>query len=335
MSDVEAGYQGVEPGDLVFHALDGFAGAIGVSDSRGKCTPVYHVCDAPLGDDLRFVAYSLRAMGTTGFLALQAGTVRQRSVDFRPWESLARIPFPRPPLEAQRALGEKLDSETARIDALIGKKRIMIALLGERRVALTDSVILTRRAPTRPVAALATYINGFPFKPGDFTPDGLPVIRIRQLVDPSAELDYFNGVVPDRARLRDGDLVFSWSGSLEARLWDRGPAILNQHLFRVIPSPGVDKSWLLYVLDTSTRLFDGLMHGSAMTHITKPMMKDVRVPLPPGPEQRDIGRTLDAAWQVHDLAVESLRKQINLLDEHRDALITAAVTGQLGLAETA
>ena len=51
LSDVEAGYQGVMPGDLVFHALDGFAGAVGVSDSAGRCTPVYHVCEPALGDD--------------------------------------------------------------------------------------------------------------------------------------------------------------------------------------------------------------------------------------------------------------------------------------------
>lgn len=97
MSDVEAGYQGVRSGDLVFHGLDGFAGAVGVSDAAGRCTPVYHVCESALGDDLRYLAYALRAMGSSGFLAVQAGTVRQRSVDFRTWESFGKLPFPRPP----------------------------------------------------------------------------------------------------------------------------------------------------------------------------------------------------------------------------------------------
>ncbi len=128
----------------------------------------------------RFIAYSLRAMGTSDFLAVQAGNVRQRSVDFRPWDAFARIPFPRPPVSRQAVLADVLDVETRRIDALVEKKRKMIGLLDERRVALTDGAILSEAAATRTIAALATYVNGWPFAPGDFTATGLPVIRIAQ-----------------------------------------------------------------------------------------------------------------------------------------------------------
>ncbi|HLX77424.1 MAG TPA: restriction endonuclease subunit S, partial [Acidimicrobiales bacterium] len=135
LSEAETGYQGVERGDLVFHALDGFAGAVGVSDATGRCTPVYHVCEPVLGDDPRFIAYSLRAMGSTGFLAVQAGNVRQRSVDFRAWDAFAQIPFPRPPFSRQREIAGLLDAETARIDALVENKQRMIGLLRERFVS--------------------------------------------------------------------------------------------------------------------------------------------------------------------------------------------------------
>src|SRR5690606_17057129 len=88
---------------------------------------------------------------------------------------------------------------------------------------------------------VAEFLNGYAFKPSDFTDDGLPVVRIKQLLNPSAPVDRFDGDLGERYLLRNGDLVFSWSGTLAVRRWDRGPAWLNQHLFKVIPAPGVDK----------------------------------------------------------------------------------------------
>lgn len=335
LSDTEHGYQGVDRGDLVFHALDGFAGAVGVSDSRGKCSPVYHVCDAPLADDLRFVAYALRAMGFVGYLAVQAGNVRQRSVDFRAWDSLARIPIARPSPDEQRQLADFLDATTARINGLIEKRQRMIGLFEERRISLTDRAIWEEPGLERPIAVLATYVNGWPFKPDDFTPSGLPVVRITQLVDLDAETDFYDGDLPERVRLKDGDLIFSWSASLQVRPWDRGPAYLNQHLFRVLPESGIDKQWLRFALDAASRRFAGLMHGSAMTHITQPMMKQVRVPVPSADRQREIAAVLDERWDQIERVVERLAGQVQLLDEHRRAVVTTAVTGQLDIAKAA
>ncbi|CAM5675945.1 hypothetical protein SHIRM173S_12293 [Streptomyces hirsutus] len=140
-SDKEQGYQGVQIGDLVFHALDGFAGAVGVSDSNGKCSPVYHVCFAVGKNSTRFIAYTLRAMAFTGFLELQAGTVRQRSVDFRPWETFARLPIPAPSLEEQRRIVDFLDAETTRIDQLIHLYRRFNKLTAERSQRVLDEAV--------------------------------------------------------------------------------------------------------------------------------------------------------------------------------------------------
>lgn len=335
MSDTEHGYQGVEPGDLVFHALDGFAGAIGVSRARGKCSPVYHVC-RPVGEgSASYFAYSLRAMAYSGFLALQAGTVRQRSVDFRNWDALARLPIPHPPPAHQRQVADFLDLATTRIETLVEKKRRMVGLLDEYRVAATDIAILGAEGTPRPVSALADYLNGWPFKPGDFTDDGLPVIRIRQLVDPDAEMDRYDGELPDRVKLRDGDLVFSWSGSLEVRPWNRGNAYLNQHLFRVVPRSGIGRRWLRYALDSATRLFQEHMHGSAMTHITLPMLKQVRIPVPTADGQESTTSHLDQIWERCERMTHKLSHQTELLNEHREALVTSAVTGEISSSVTA
>lgn len=79
----EIGYQGIKPGDLVIHQMDAFAGAIGVSDSKGKGTPVY-ICLQPKGEQSNFYyAYLLREMARTGYIKSLYRGIRERSSDFR------------------------------------------------------------------------------------------------------------------------------------------------------------------------------------------------------------------------------------------------------------
>src|SRR5438309_7976464 len=86
----------------------------------------------------------------------------------------------------------------------------------------------------------ASYLNGYAFKPEDWTNHGIPIIRIEQLNDDDAKCDYYDKPLPDRFVLGNGDLVFSWSATLSLKIWDRGKAYLNQHLFKVVPRNGVD-----------------------------------------------------------------------------------------------
>lgn len=182
--------------------------------------------------------------------------------------------------------------------------------------------------PRRSIASLGDYVNGFPFKPDDHGVEGLPVIRIKQLNDVHAEVDYFDGPVPRRNHLSSGDLVFSWSGSLSVKEWDRGPALLNQHLFKVIPRPGIDKAWLRWALVTAIDDFEAHMHGSAMTHITKPMMRAVRVPLPPLEVQRRIADFLDNQVARIDRAIQLRQRQIELLQEWEESEHFRLVSGR-------
>lgn len=141
MSEAEAGYQGVMPGDVVFHALDGFAGAVGISDSEGQCSPVYHVCSSRYDDDTEYLALLIRYMGTSGFLSTQAPSTRQRSVDFRNWNTFARVPLMLPPVEDQKSFVIEYHEQTSRIDALIAKAEEHIALAKERRSALIAATV--------------------------------------------------------------------------------------------------------------------------------------------------------------------------------------------------
>ena len=141
-SETEAGYQGVATGDLVFHGLDGFAGAVGISDSDGQSTPVYHVCRLRDDEDnLRFIAYLLRYLGHSGFLATQAPSVRQRAVDFRNWQTFGQIPLSLPDPEEQERIVTELDENA--VEFLNTKTTVekAIELLQERRSALITAAV--------------------------------------------------------------------------------------------------------------------------------------------------------------------------------------------------
>lgn len=140
-SETEHGYQEIRPGDVVFHALDGFAGAIGVSDSHGNATPVYHVCQTISGDDPVYVAMLLRYLGVTGFLATQAPNVRERSVDFRNWSTLARIPLALPAPAEQGVAVAEIVTQKAKIDSLVAESERFIELARERRSALITAAV--------------------------------------------------------------------------------------------------------------------------------------------------------------------------------------------------
>ena len=133
MSDKEIGYQGIDVGDLVVHGMDGFAGSIGISDSRGKASPVLNVLDTD--QCKRYIMYYLRSMAYSYvFLALATG-IRVRSCDLR-WNKLAELSYPVPPLDEQNAIVKHIDSVLSKADAVIADKKAQLATLDEYKKSL-------------------------------------------------------------------------------------------------------------------------------------------------------------------------------------------------------
>lgn len=133
MSDKEIGYQGIDVGDLVVHGMDGFAGAIGISDARGKASPVLNVLDTD--QNKRYIMYYLRSMAYSDvFLALATG-IRVRSCDLR-WNKLADLSYPVPPLDEQQEIVDKIDEIIAKTDAVIADKKAQLETLEEYKKAL-------------------------------------------------------------------------------------------------------------------------------------------------------------------------------------------------------
>lgn len=132
-SDKEIGYQGIDVGDLVIHGMDGFAGAIGISDSRGKGSPVLIVLDSK--QNKKFLMYYLRSLAYRDiFLALSTG-IRVRSCDLR-WNKISTLPFLIPSLEEQGGIVKYIEKRLYDIDKLIAIKQAKIDKLQEYKKSL-------------------------------------------------------------------------------------------------------------------------------------------------------------------------------------------------------
>ena len=98
---------------------------------------------------------------------------------------------------------------------------------------------------------VADYINGRAFKPTEWESTGKPIIRIQNLTNSSTEINRTTGTFEEKYLVRSGDLLFAWSASLGAYIWNGENGWLNQHIFKVIPKEGVSKKYLYYKSDRS------------------------------------------------------------------------------------
>lgn len=128
MSDKEIGYQGIDSGDLVVHGMDGFAGAIGISDSRGKASPVLNVLDTV--NNKKYIMYYLRSMAYSDVFSAIATGIRVRSCDLR-WNKLAELFYPIPPIEEQNAIVAYIDKQLKKSDEVIEIKQQQLDSLSE------------------------------------------------------------------------------------------------------------------------------------------------------------------------------------------------------------
>lgn len=143
ISFTENGYQGVEVGDLVIHGMDAFAGAIGCSDSRGKITPVVHVCKTT-GNN-RFFMYMLRSMARNDVFMNYAEGIRVRSSDFRNFNKLGKFPIIVPPINEQNEIVSYLDDRCEKIDAIIAQKKEQLLVIVDYKKSLIYEYVTGKR----------------------------------------------------------------------------------------------------------------------------------------------------------------------------------------------
>ena len=136
----EIGYQGIRSGDLVVHTMDAFAGAVGVSDSDGKATPVYSVCRPQARANASFYAYLIREMARRGWIQALTRGIRERSSDFR-YRELGAQWVPVPPLNEQEAIARFLGRMIGKLSKAASLAHRQIDLLHEYRTRLISDVV--------------------------------------------------------------------------------------------------------------------------------------------------------------------------------------------------
>ena len=136
----EIGYQGIKKGDLVIHGMDAFAGSVGVSDSDGKGTPVYSVCETASNANAYYYALVIREMARNQWILALAKGIRERSTDFR-YTTLAAEKLPLPPITNQTAIVKYLDKVTADTDATVDRARRQVELMEEYHTRLIADVV--------------------------------------------------------------------------------------------------------------------------------------------------------------------------------------------------
>lgn len=133
MADKEIGYQGIDVGDLVVHGMDGFAGAIGISDSRGKASPVLNVLDSR--QNKKYIMYYLRSMAYGDVFAALATGIRVRSCDLR-WNKLSVLLYPVPPLEEQAEIVQYIEDILNKVNGVISEKKQQLTVIDSYKKSL-------------------------------------------------------------------------------------------------------------------------------------------------------------------------------------------------------
>ncbi len=258
--------------------------------------------------------------------------------------------MPMPPLTRQRAIADFLDAETARIDALIAKKRRMRQLLGERIAAHVEqktrasSISMVEDDPLpekwrsvvlRRCFELIQYgIGEASREVGTIAVLGMGNVDHGEIVgNPGGFVDQ----IDPSLLLEPGDLLFNRTNSLAlvgkvALVRDSTATTFASYLVRLRTNHLADSAYLNYLLNTRPILEQArsmALPSIGQANLNPSRYTSIRVPLPPVQIQRSIVSELDLEAATHDRLSSALVRQIELLAEHRQALITAAVTGQL------
>ena len=164
---------------------------------------------------------------------------------------------------------------------------------------------------------VATFINGYAFKPQAWSSEGKEIIRIQNLTKTSKEINYYSGTIDKKYIVEDGDILISWSGTLGVFQWCGKSAVLNQHIFKVVfDKMDIDKSYFKYVVEKGLQDAIKHTHGSTMKHLTKKYFDNIMVSYTNLREQQRIASELDLLSKLILRRQEQL-EEFNILVKSR------------------
>ena len=175
---------------------------------------------------------------------------------------------------------------------------------------------------------LGVYINGYAFKPSDWSARGRQIIRIQDLTGSnSGEPNYFNGTLDEKYRVVNGDILVSWAATLDAFIWTKEDGWLNQHIFKAVPNEKIVKGYFLWLLKIAMdNMNNDDKHGIVMQHVTIGLFNNYVVPLAPYTEQQAIANYLDETCFKIDEIIAEAKASIDEYKELKQSVIFEAVT---------
>ncbi len=170
---------------------------------------------------------------------------------------------------------------------------------------------------TKKIGDVCQLVNGRAFKPSDWTKEGLRIIRIQNLNNQDAPFNRYNGSYLPKHLVADGDVLLSWSGtpgtSFGCFIWNRGEAVLNQHIFKVHVNEEIyDKQYFVFAVNSELGEMIHQAHGAVgLRHITKERLEAMDIPFVPKNEQRRIVRKINKCLErVREM--QGLREEVTL-----------------------
>jgi len=285
----------------------------------------------------RYIGYYLRISDFRGkFLGL-SGTMTTRA-SLRN-EDLLAMEILLPPIKEQKRIADILSA----YDNLIENNQKQIKLLEEAAQRLYKQWFIDLRFPghetskivdglpkgwsVKTVDDIAEYINGYAFKPSDWQTKGYPIIKIKEMNEGvTADTPRNSGAtIPPKYVIGSGDIVFSWSATLAAIIWDGETGLLNQHLFKVIPCKDFSREFVLQTIKNTLEEFQNLTTGSTMKHIQRGKLKEVKVNTPTSNIMKEIEKITEPIRNQ----ILNKKKQILDLIQSRDRLLPKLMNGEI------
>lgn len=354
----EHGYQRIHKGDLVIHAMDAFAGAIGVSDSTGKSTPVYSACIPRKPDTVNpyFYAYYMRSLAGSGYLVSLAKGIRERSTDFR-FADFAELVLALPSLDTQNAIVGFLDEKTGKIDAAIALEERQIALLKERKQIVIQNAVTKGLNPNAPMKdSCVDWIGEIPAHWGVFPLFSKTRIKSvsncadRDLLSVYLDLGVVKFSDVDEKRTNATSLDLSAYQAVDPgdfvlnnqQAW-RGSVGVSMHTGIVSPayivlslSSDFDPEFANYYFRSPALVSHYLIGskgvGTIQRNLYWPKLRTTPISIPPIDEQIEIVTYIRTETGKIDRAISLKNDQIAALREYKATLINSAVTGKIKVA---
>lgn len=368
-SGQEIGYKHVEIGDLVISGMNAHLGGLGISDSAGKCTPVYTVMEKTIDLDSRFISYYLWHAAKSGYIKSLVNAVRYNSADFGP-ETIKRFMVPVPPIEEQRRIAKYLDSQLHSVRMMISKTEALATSLSQERLTKISSLVTSGSSDSRKSfgSDIDDWIK-FKRKEWNLLPlkhlvsldnsgvwgEDPGVLDLDVPVATTAHLTRTNTFLVDQMPIRSltlndfrkyvcksGDLIVVKSSGSSDNIMSGKVCVVGDYatkfafsnfLMRLRPHDASLSRFLQAFLSSHV----GVERVKRMVSVTTyPNLRveeymNSLIPVPPENEIRQLNETIEYIEKQYSAIIEKIQQSLENLRQYESALVSELVTGSVSV----